>query len=108
MSYDTSLRISTGNGDSLDLDLGNYTYNCSEMLAKATKGKFGLSTLSGMNALEVANILDEAIKEMRNNKEKSAAMNPKNGWGDYDGWLTYLENIAKACRIHPKTILNVC
>ena len=39
MSYDVSLEINTGNEDFSVVDWGNYTYNCSKMLVKATGGK---------------------------------------------------------------------
>ena len=112
MSYDCSLEVDTGNGETISIDLGNYTYNCSMMLVKAIEKSSGkketsLSDLDGVIAKEVSKILGLACIEMAENRKEYIEMNPENGWGDYDSWLEYLRNIELQCLKHPNTKLSV-
>lgn len=108
MSYDISLVIDTGKEEREILEIGNYTYNCGSMFAKATEKQYSLSDLNGMNCKEVAKIINFAIINMRSNPEKYKKLNPENGWGDYTSFLEYVEKIEKGCLENPKCNLLVC
>lgn len=107
MSYDVSLEINTGNKYIQVVDCGNYTWNCSMMLVKATGGK-SLNKFSGMFCADVIVELGKAIKEIKNNYEEYSKMNPENGWGDIDSWLRFLDNIVDECKNNTKCKLRVC
>lgn len=100
MSYDVSLKY----GD-LELELGNYTYNCSKMFYQGTD--VGLNQLNGMKAKEAYPILKERFDYMRDNPEEMKKLNPPNGWGSYDSFLDYIGRITVACRKNPDAILEV-
>lgn len=102
MSYDTYISQGT-----LTKDLGNYTYNCSGMLAKGTGGK-SLSALNGMKCSDAAVILRKGYEYMRDYPEEMEAMNPENGWGNYRSWLEYVGNILTECEANPDATLEVC
>ncbi len=93
MSYDISLKIKTGDNYVDVVDCGNYTYNCSKMFQEANELKLSLSDLNNGCSGEVIPVLEEVISNMRKDKEKYEAMNPPNGWGDYECFLKFLENI---------------
>jgi hypothetical protein len=112
MSYDVSLTINTGKADHEVVDCGNYTYNVSPMYRKAfplaTKGiQLGINCLHDMRADAAAEILNVAIDAMVQNKEEYIALNPSNGWGNYDGALSFLCNIRSLCLIHPLCTVKI-
>lgn len=107
MSYDISMEIDTGGSEPAEVcDVGNYTYNCGPMFFEALG--VSLSSMDGRIAGEVADQLSLGVKNMIDDPAKYRAMNPENGWGDYEGALEYLLGIAKACREHPKATIRVC
>jgi hypothetical protein len=111
MSYDVSVSIDTGNGESLEEEIGNYTYNCSAMLTKALvavgKEQISLSDMHGWDVSKVAFYLKDALQYMRENRKEFIAMNPDNGWGDFESWLEFLSKIYETCLKHPKCDLRI-
>lgn len=106
MSYDVYLEIDTGGPHPQRVvDCGNYTYNCAGMLVDACGSS--LNDLDKSVCGQVWVLLEHAIAKLRANPEKYRAMNPKNGWGNYDAWVVYLTNIANECRDNPKCVLRV-
>lgn len=110
MSYDGWLVIDTGGPEPATVaELGNYTSNVSPMWAKALAAAgedIRLSDTEGRLAADVLPLLIAAVSHMRENPDEYRAMNPPNGWGDYEGALRYLVGVAKACELHPKTTLH--
>ena len=75
----------------------NITYNLSSMLREA--GFCGWSSLVGMKAREAGDHLVAVLDGMTADPEKWRAMNPENGWGDYDRCLQVrLREFAEKCR----------
>lgn len=110
MSYDVTFYADVGGKESAPLVGGwrNYTANVSGMWFDAI-GEPGLGEL--LDPEPVAEIIlpqiEKGILNMRANPEKYRAMNPANGWGDYEGALAYLEWIAEGCRQWPKSRVHV-
>lgn len=101
MSYDVDLTIDTGSDEPAHVvECGNYTSNVWPMWADAL-GR-GLDEFHDAPCSEAAGLLAAGIQRMEADPEKYRAMNPSNGWGDYEGALTYLRGIAEACANHPK------
>ena len=98
MSWDISLEK-----EKLMLDkiyIGNYTYNVNPMYAKAM-GIIGLNEfLQNQRCSEVIPTLKEGIRNMELYPKVYKKMNPKNGWGDYDGALQFLKDILLNCKTH--------
>lgn len=108
MSYDISLEIDTGNSELQEVvEIGNYTYNCSEMFVDASECDKSLGDLHGMSCQEAEPIIAKAVENMQKNPTKYKAMNPENGWGNYDGFLRYVEKLLKECRANPKCTIGV-
>lgn len=113
MSYDVSLRINTGNGSVEVVDCGNYTCNCSPMWNMAVKAASGGEVeqwrdLDGKLAGDVFAMLALAVQHMRDpaNREAYLALNPKNGWGEYQSAFEYFRGVAEACEQHPLCTLD--
>lgn len=61
----------------------------------ATKGKHLIEPLrAGLSAL-------------RANPERFRAMNPENGWGDYDGLVAFVADYLAACEAYPDADVSV-
>jgi hypothetical protein len=76
--------------------VSDYTYNVAPMIAKAMGGL----TVSGLHLMPVkaaSILLSHAINEMLNNEDDYTALNPPNGWGNYEGCLDFLLEIRTEC-----------
>lgn len=86
-------------------DIGNYTWNVSKMYVEAIG--HSLSYFDGKKAFESVDLLAKGFCEMRDHPDKYKAMNPENGWGNYEGALKYLKSLLNACVENPDATINV-
>lgn len=84
----------------------NYTHNVVPMWSKAGAYE-ALYKSQGKKASEIIPILSEAINNMIHNKQDYEKLNPKNGWGDYDGALRILFEIRTACECNPEATIDI-
>ena len=102
MSYSIHLQIDTGSGEAMTVvEVGSYTSNVGPMWCEALGGKL-LREYKDAPCSEAAGPLAEAVKRMEADPDRYREMNPKNGWGDYEGALDFLRRLAEACAQHPK------
>jgi hypothetical protein len=102
MSYDIDLTIDTGSDEPITaVEVGNYTSNVGPMWADALGGRL-LREYHDAPCSEAAGPLAEAVQRMEVDPERYRVMNPPNGWGNYEGALAYLRELAEACARHPK------
>lgn len=104
MSYDIdiehqSIKVAREAGG-LETEIGNYTYNCGSMFREASGGK-GLSDLNGMNCKQAGYIVDFVLDNFAKDPEKYRAMNPENGWGNFDSFREYIQKLGDACKKYP-------
>ena len=45
--------------------------------------------------------LESGLKELLDNPDKYKKLNPKNGWGSYDGFVKFVQDYLAACKEHP-------
>ncbi len=114
MGYDFWLEIDTGGpwpARVAEPDAGNYTFNVSPMFAKALDSETGpnwaLYVLNGMKAGDALPRLREGVRRMEEEPDVYRAMNPENGWGDYDGALRVLRSFVAECSLHPLATIHV-
>ena len=103
---------------SLDIDLiavrptsvfeGNITHNLAEMAGQAglyealwRPDEHGYKT-----AESLIHVLDAGLQELKDNKEKYKAYNPKNGWGDYETLVDFVDKYLTACIKDPDAIVE--
>jgi hypothetical protein len=82
----------------------NYTSNCAPMWRKAGAD---LAEFDGKPAGECAPILAAAITAMENDPDTYRAMNPENGWGDYDSLMRALRRLLEGFRSEPHMRVRV-
>jgi hypothetical protein len=104
MSYDVWLEIDTGAEEPVTIAEFNYTTNCARMWRHAG---IDLRECKGAPCTEAAGPIADAVRRMEADPDTYKAMNPENGWGDYEGAMKFLRDIADACARHPKAQLGV-
>lgn len=87
------------------------TYNVSPLFFEAFQGtslkEGGIRDLNGMRCCVAAPILDVAITRMVLEPDKYRAMNPKNGWGNFEGALETLKTLRAWCEQEPDGQIEV-
>lgn len=79
----------------------NITYNLSRMLREA--GFIGWGELEGMNAQAAGTHILGVLDGMAANPDRWRAMNPPNGWGDYDSCIQgRMREWAQECKAAPE------
>lgn len=51
--------------------------------------------------------LERGLKKLKSNPDYFKSFNPKNGWGDYDGLVAFVENYLDACKKFPDAKIEV-
>ena len=79
-----------------DFDCGwwNYTHNTNRMIREIDPDWW--DSLNGKTGREGSELLDRIIKGLEAEPERFQAMNPENGWGDYEGVLGVLRDMKRA------------
>ena len=106
MSWDIDLYARTECGQLVHVDEANYTYNVAPMFFNALGGD-GIRQFAGMKAVDAIPILNRGIRKMKENPGRYRAMNPPNGWGDYEGALELLEWMLRKCEQYPSIEITV-
>jgi len=108
MSWDFWMEADVGGKEPVDIGFdANYTYNVSPMFYDAFNLEEGIRGLDKMLGDEAMPYLENAIIKMKENPKKYKAMNPSNGWGDYDTALELLEKLLGWCIEAPKAQMRV-
>lgn len=66
-----------------------------------------LATFDGKRAGDVLPFLESAIAHMEKHPDTYRAMNPPNGWGDYDSCLGFLRDLAAGFAEQPRATVRV-
>ena len=85
----------------------NYTHNVTPMWKLA--GVYDALYMSeGMIAGSIVGILNEGIQRMTLDPAAYKALEPANGWGNYDGALRFLMAFRDACELNADGVVEVC
>lgn len=81
----------------------NCTYNLSPMWYAIFPGDDGMVQIDGLTGQEAIHKILTAINEMTDREEEMRELEPENGWGSYDEFLSFLRNLAEACIKYPNS-----
>lgn len=84
----------------------NYTHNCNRMIRSAGFTEWPYS-VDGWNAEELEPRLYAATVIMAADPETYRAMNPENGWGDYDSLMDQLGHVMDVCQKFPSATVRM-
>ena len=59
-------------------------------------------------ARDISEMLDEGLNILMSDPQKYKAYNPENGWGDYDGLVSFVYRYRNACWDTPDAELSIC
>lgn len=82
----------------------NYTYNVAPMWYEVYPEDDGMVYIDEMTGEEAYPKIIRAIHRMLAREKDMKKLNPKNGWGDYDGFLKFLRDLADACTKCPSGV----
>lgn len=107
MSYDVWLEADLGGKEPVSLRTldANYTWNISPMITAAVGHT--PSDWDGVLAAQVAEITSTILSAFNADPAKFRALNPDNGWGDFEGARAFIQKINDACRDAPAAIMRV-
>lgn len=66
-----------------------------------------LRDLKSWKAKDCVKPLCDAINRMKADPKKYRAMNPANGWGNYDSCVEFLVHCHDACLANPESIVHI-
>lgn len=107
MSYDIYLEVGAGGPEPVEAFWVNYTSNCAPMWRKAMPQTDGLAGLHGLSAENAAQEIEAGLAAMDADRAAYEALNPDNGWGDFEGQREMLVKLLAACRAYPKAVVAV-
>lgn len=87
---------------------GGYTYNMSPIWYVVYPDDEGMIKIDGMTGEEALPKLTYARDYMITNKQLLRKLEPSNGWGSYDGFLSYINDCIQACVDYPKSRWEAC
>ncbi len=111
MSLDVYLEIEVDTGGmekrKIQLFEANITHNLTGMAAKACIYKT-LWHPEGMGVTKAGDIIDSLVlglADMRSRPEYFKQFNPENGWGDYEGFVQWIQIYLDACERDPEATI---
>jgi hypothetical protein len=88
----------------------NITHNLGEMAAAAElyhalwrPGEVGCE-----RAEDIAPRIERGLRRLRGDPNVYRALNPENGWGNYEALVSFAEEYLAACEAYPRAHIHVC
>lgn len=88
MSWDIGIHL---NGIRFENADWNYTHNCNKMMRDA--GYDWIYSLQDQKVIDTLPQFNAMLANLKAHPKKYRAMNPENGWGDYDRLVELLDKI---------------
>lgn len=87
----------------------NITHNLSRMADEAGiyEPLWRPDEISVTKAIQLVQPLEEGLKILEAEPERFIPLNPANGWGDYDGLVSFVRRYLNACKRHPTAKVGV-
>ena len=107
MSWGVDIVVDHGDGYKTRIEVvDGHTYNLTPMWRKASVVAESTSELHGRSCREMQPVLINALKAAWSDPSSFRELDPPNGWGDFDGFLTILTRLARLCHEHPRGVLD--
>ena len=84
----------------------NYTHNCNGMIRDAGLPEWPYR-VDGWEGQVLYEHLTDCISNLLADPKKYRAMNPPNGWGDYDSLVRVLQEVRDHCQKFPSSIVRM-
>lgn len=108
MSYDFHIEVDAGGPEPITaFEWHGLTYNLREMLQEAFGDHMGIHLLENLSGETCIPMLKDAVAQMTSDPARFRALNPPNGWGDYDGCLKCLTTLLEYCARAPEGVFRI-
>lgn len=109
MSYDVHLEIGVGGDEPARLGFldANYTWNVYPMFKAALGDEGFCNDWDGLRAEIAADRCERTLAAFDADPDRFRALNPENGWGNYEGARAFIQAIGDACAKAPLATLRV-
>lgn len=87
----------------------NITHNLNEMAKEAGiyRHLWRPEEIGITKAAQLIDPLSAGLKLLLSDRPRFEALNPENGWGDYDGLVSFVDEYMRACMEHPDAEVSV-
>lgn len=105
----TPVKVSDELEETNEVFSANITHNLSRMAREAgIHGHLWRPDEIGITkASELIEPLMEGLNKLETHPDRYKAYNPKNGWGDYEGLVSFVSDYLDACREYPAADIEV-
>lgn len=56
---------------------------------------------------DIIPLLEQGLKRLKEDKEYFEQFNPPNGWGTYEGFVSFVEELLNNCKEYPNTYIDI-
>ena len=99
----------TADKNTSQLYWGNITHNLGKMAVEAKiydclwrPDEHGMT-----HARDIIKPLTKGLARLKKDPERFKVLNPLNGWGSYEGLVSFVDDYLKACIAHPDALIEV-
>lgn len=89
-------------------DSVSYTWNVAPMWYEIYPNQEHMVDVDGLTGKESLPLLECALDMLERNPKKFIAMNPSNGWGDYEGFMAYIKKLIEMANENPDLYWESC
>jgi hypothetical protein len=84
----------------------NITHNLGSMAGEAGiyEALWRPEEIGVTTAAQLIPLLEAGLALLESDQERFEKFNPDNGWGDYDGLVSFVRQYLRACREHPAAL----
>jgi len=106
MSWGVDIVVEHGDGYRTVIDVvDGHTYNLNRMWRWSGACRYPRD-FDGRRCDELAPVLAAALADALAHPDDYRAMNPPNGWGDYEGFVEILGRFAELTSLHPRGVVR--
>ncbi len=108
MSLDISLHYKK-DGQTIGVFDANITHNLGEMADKAGiyKALWRPEEIKCKKGKDIIVLLEKGLADLKKRPAYFEKYNAENGWGMYEHFVPFVEEVLNACRTYPNAIINV-
>ena len=106
VSYDEGKTHTT---ESDEVYWANITHNLGEMASEAGiyEALWRPEEIGKTKAGEIIELLKSGLSDLKSRPEYFKKFNPPNGWGTYEGLVSFVEKYLEACIEYPDAIIHI-